>query len=37
MCSIANTLTSAETSSNSNFLDSDNNDDDEGGTSFTRL
>jgi hypothetical protein len=27
----------AETSSNSDFLDSDNNNDDKGGTSFTRL
>jgi hypothetical protein len=39
MRSIADVLASAETSSNSNFLDSDNdnNDDDKGGTSFTRL
>jgi hypothetical protein len=39
MCSIANVLASAETSSNSNFLNSDNgnDNDNEGGTSFTRL
>jgi hypothetical protein len=37
MRSIANVLASAETSSNSNFLDSNNSNDDEGGTSFTRL
>jgi hypothetical protein len=37
MRSIANVLASAETSSNSYFLDSNNSNDDEGGTSFTRL
>jgi hypothetical protein len=37
MRSIADVLVSAEISSNSNFLDSDNNNDDEGDTSFTRL
>jgi hypothetical protein len=30
-------LASVETSSNSNFLGSDNNNDNEGGTSFTML
>jgi hypothetical protein len=35
MRSIADVLASAKTSSNSNFLDDDN--DNEGGTSFTRL
>jgi hypothetical protein len=39
MCSIADILASAETSSNSNFLDFDNSNDNEneGGTSFTGL
>jgi hypothetical protein len=37
MRSITDVLAPAETSSNSNFLDSDNDNDDEGGTSFTRL
>jgi hypothetical protein len=37
MRSIADVLTSAETSSNSDFLDSNNDNDDKGGTSFTRL
>jgi hypothetical protein len=37
MHSIADILASAKTSSNSDFLDSDNNTDDKGGTNFTRL
>jgi hypothetical protein len=37
MRSIANVLASAETSSNSDFLDSNNDNDDKGGTGFTRL
>jgi hypothetical protein len=37
MCSIADVLASAETSSNSDFLDSDNDNDDKGGTDFTRF
>jgi hypothetical protein len=35
--SIADVLALAETSSNSDFLDSDNDNDDKGGTDFTRL
>jgi hypothetical protein len=37
MRSIADILASVERSSNSDFLDSDNDNDDKGGTSFTRL
>jgi hypothetical protein len=37
MHSIADVLASAETSSNSNFLGSDNDNDNKGGTSFTKL
>jgi hypothetical protein len=37
MRSVADVLASAETSSNSDFLDFDNDNDDKGGTSFTRL
>jgi hypothetical protein len=37
MRSIADVLTLAETSSNFDFLDSNNDNDDKGGTSFTRL
>jgi hypothetical protein len=37
MCSIVDILASTETSSNSDFLDSNNDNDDKGGTSFTRL
>jgi hypothetical protein len=37
MRSVTDVLASAETSSNSNFLDSDNNNDNKGGTRFTRL
>jgi hypothetical protein len=37
MRSITDVLASAETSSNSNFLDFDNGNDNKGGTSFTRL
>jgi hypothetical protein len=37
MRSIANILASVETSSNSDFLDSDNDDDDKGNTGFTKL
>jgi hypothetical protein len=37
MRSIADVLASAKTSCNSDFLDSDNDNDDKGGTSFTRL
>jgi hypothetical protein len=39
MCSITDVLASAEIGSSSNFLDSDNsnNNDNEGGTSFTGL
>jgi hypothetical protein len=35
--SIADVLALAETSSNSDFLDSDSDNDDKGGTDFTRL
>jgi hypothetical protein len=37
MRSIADVLASAETSSNSNFLDSDKDNNDKGGTDFTML
>jgi hypothetical protein len=37
MRSIADVLASAETSSNSNFLGSDNDNDNKGDTNFTRL
>jgi hypothetical protein len=37
MRSVADVLVSAKTSSNSDFLDSDNDNDDKGSTSFTRL
>jgi hypothetical protein len=37
MRSIADVLASAETSSSSDFLDSNNDNNDKGGTSFTRL
>jgi hypothetical protein len=37
MHSIVDVLASVETSFNSNFLDSNNDNDNEGGTSFTRL
>jgi hypothetical protein len=37
MRSIANVMASAETSSNSDFLDSNKDNNDKGGTSFTRL
>jgi hypothetical protein len=37
MRSITDVLASAETSSNSDFLDSDNDNDDKGSTGFTRL
>jgi hypothetical protein len=37
MRSVANVLASAETRSNSDFLDSNNDNDDKGSTNFTRL
>jgi hypothetical protein len=37
MCFVIDILASAETSSNSDFLDSDNDNDDKGGTSFIGL
>jgi hypothetical protein len=37
MRSVTDILASVETSSNSDFLDFDNDNDDKGGTSFTRL
>jgi hypothetical protein len=37
MHSVADVLASAKTSSNSNFLDSDNDNDDKGSTNFTKL
>jgi hypothetical protein len=37
MHSITDVPTSAKTSSNSDFLDSNNDNDDKGGTGFTRL
>jgi hypothetical protein len=37
MRSVADVLASAKTSSNSDFLDSDNDNDDKGSTGFTRL
>jgi hypothetical protein len=37
MHSVADVLESAETRSNCNFLDSDNDNDDKGGTNFIRL
>jgi hypothetical protein len=37
MRSVVDVLASAETSSNSDFLDSDNDNDDKGSTGFTRL